>query len=110
MIQLDMLQPWPLSAAERSALLAIAIVCLLMLWFVTLPALARLLARTWPRTVPTDAPSLLLTHTLTLAPRHATRGTNGRFVKADHAPRAPRKVSRARSSLLPHLPARRRDV
>jgi hypothetical protein len=96
MIKLDVLQPWPLSNAETSAIVAILIMCAAMVALVTLPALARLfgwqwvrhvaafaarLAKAWPSRVRNVAPVLMLT----CAPRKAkaVRGPNGRFVRAD---------------------------
>lgn len=112
MTKLDVMAGWPLSDAETTALVAIALFSVAMLALVTLPAIARLcgvprgfmhrLATVWPSRVRNVAPTLMLT----CAPRtrrHAARGPNGRFVKADPLPLA-------RSAMLPHLGSRRSRV
>lgn len=130
MIQLDVLQPWPLNSAEWSAIVAIALLAFAMVALVTLPALGRLfglawvrhvaafgarLAKAWPSRVRHLAPVLMLTH----APqgkRRAVRGPNGRFVRADALPYAiadyegARRAKAARSASLPRKATRRRDV
>lgn len=128
MIKLDVLQPWPLSEAATSALVAIALLVFAMLAVTTLPAWARVhgwqwprrvaafthrLANTWPSRVRNVAPVLMLTHTP--GKRKAVRGPNGRFVRADALPYAiadyeGERRARALAPRKPRKAARRRDV